>query len=106
MTPALQAPGCPSAQQAGWSAWIPTRSGAGRTTAASARSRRRAAIGASPRRTSSGSSRPAALDVAGLTALYDEAAALLDRLLLEFVDAFTAPAGPTPPAASMAPADA
>lgn len=31
-----------------------------------------------------------ALDVAGLTALYDEAAALLDRLLLEFVDAFTA----------------
>jgi excisionase family DNA binding protein len=31
-----------------------------------------------------------ALDVAGLTALYDEAAALLDRLLLEFVDAFAA----------------
>ena len=31
-----------------------------------------------------------ALDVAGLTALYDDAAALLDRLLLEFVDAFAA----------------
>jgi hypothetical protein len=31
-----------------------------------------------------------ALDVAGLTALYDEAAALLDRLLLEFVTTFTA----------------
>ena len=37
-----------------------------------------------------------ALDVAGLTALYDEAAALLDRLLLEFVETFT----------SAAPADA
>ena len=28
------------------------------------------------------------LDVAALTALYDEAAALLDRLLLELIDAF------------------
>src|SRR5260221_5675907 len=45
-----------------------------------------------------------ALDVAGLTALYDEAAALLDRLLLEFVDAFTEPATPaTTPAESIAP---
>ena len=34
-----------------------------------------------------------ALDVAGLTALYDEATALLDRLLLEFVDTFTSPSG-------------
>lgn len=53
-----------------------------------------------------------ALDVAGLTALYDEATALLDRLLLEFVDTFTAPTASTPaptaatpaPTASAAPA--
>ena len=35
-----------------------------------------------------------ALDVAGLTVLYDEATALLDRLLLEFVESFTAPIDP------------
>lgn len=50
-----------------------------------------------------------ALDVAGLTALYDQAIALLDRLLVEFVDAFTAPgappvsAKPTTPTASPLP---